>query len=60
MGAQGYYIKQNISFQDDQSAKNKEKIGTKSCTENSRHINICYLFAKDRLKQKKSIAYCST
>ena len=32
-----------------------------SCTGNSRHINICYFFAKDRVESKKmSIAYCST
>ena len=48
MGAQGYEIKQNILFQDNQSAINMEKKKKKLLTGNSRHIDIRYLFAKKR------------
>ena len=59
--AQGCDIKQNILFQDNQSAINMEKNGKKSCTGKSRHIDICYFFSKDRIWSNKiSIAYCST
>ena len=38
-----------------------DKNGKKSCTGKSRHIDIRYVFAKDRIESKKmSIAYCST
>ena len=60
MGAQRYDIKKNILFQDNQSAINMEKNGKKSCTMNSRHIDIRYLFAKDKIEiNKMSISYCS-
>ena len=61
MGAQWYDIKQENLFQDNQSAIKMKKNGNKSCTGNSRHIDICYFFAKDRFESKKmSISYCST
>ena len=61
MGAQGYSIKQNILFQDNQSEINVEKNGNKSCTGNYRHIDIHYLFVKDRVESNSiSITYCST
>ena len=61
MLAQGYDIKQNILFQDNQSAINMQKNGNKSCTGKSRHIDIRYFFAKDRVESNKmSIEYCST
>ena len=61
MGAQGYDIRQNILFQDNQSAIKMEKNGKKSCTGHSRHIDIRYFFTKGRVESNKmSIAYCST
>ena len=61
MGAQGYEIKQNLFFQVNQSAINMEKNGKKLFTANSRHIDIRYLFDKDRVESITiSIAYCST
>ena len=53
MGAQGYDIKQNILFQDNYSAINMEKNGNKSFTGNSRHIDISYFFANDRVESNK-------
>ena len=61
MAAQGYDIKNNILFQDNQSAIKMEKNGKTSCTGNSRHINIQYFFVKDQVDSNNmSIAYCST
>ena len=38
-----------------------DKNGNKSCRENYRHVDIHYLFVKDRVDIKNiSIAYCST
>ena len=45
MGAQGYDTKQTILFQVNHSAINMEKKRKNSCTGNSRHINIRYLFS---------------
>ena len=39
---QGYGIKNNVIYQDNQSAMLMEKNGRNSCTGNSRHINIRY------------------
>ena len=61
MGAQGYAIKQNILFQDNQSTINMEKNGNNSYTGNYRRINIRYFFAKNRVERNNmSIAYFST
>ena len=49
MVAQGYYIKKNILFQDNQSTINMEKNRKKSCTGNSRRIDIRYFFDKERI-----------
>jgi hypothetical protein len=49
---QGYAIKQNTFYQDNQSAIRFEKNGRKSCGPNSRHIDIRYFFIKDRLEIK--------
>ena len=61
MISQEYDIKQKFLFQDNQSAINMEKNGKKSCTGNSRHIDIRYFFAQENIESKKnSIAYCTT
>ena len=61
MAYQGFGIKQNILFQDNQSVIKMEKDGKKSCTWNSKQINIRYFFVKDRVDgNKMSIAYCGT
>ena len=49
MGAHGYDTKQNIMFQDNQSAIRIEKNGKKPCTGNSRHIYIRYSLLKKRV-----------
>ena len=42
MEAQGYMIKENIVYQDNESAQLMEKNGKASCSNKSRHIAIRY------------------
>ena len=61
LDAQGYTIKNNIVYQDNQSAMRMEKNGRNSCTGNSRHIHIKYFFVKDRVDNNElKIQYCPT
>ena len=61
MGAQGYAIKNNVIYQDNQSAIRMEKNGKNLCTGNSRHIHIRYFFLKDRIyKGEMRVEYCPT
>ena len=61
MGAQGYAIKDNVIYQDNQSAIHMEKNGQNLCTGNSRHIHIRYFFVKDRIyKGEMRMEYCPT
>ena len=58
MNAQGYTIKNNIIYQDNQSGIRMEKNRRNSCTGNSRDIDVVYFFMKDRDKKKEvSIQY---
>jgi IS30 family transposase len=59
--AQGYEMKHNIVYQDNQSAIRMARNGHNSCTGNLRHIDIRYFFVKDRIdKGKFEIQYCPT
>ena len=49
MEAQGYEIKNNILFQDNQSTIRISNNGRYSCTGNSRNFNIRHLFVKVRV-----------
>ena len=58
---QGYKLKENVLFQDNMSSIRMEKNDRQSCTGNSRHINIRYFFAKDRVdKGEINIRHCPT
>ena len=58
---QGYVVKSNIFYQDNQSAILLEKNGRNSCGEKSRHINIRYFFIKDVLKRERiTVTHCPT
>jgi len=58
---QGFPIKENIMYQDNQSAICLERNGRRSCGQASRHINIRYVFVKDRIDNGKlRIEYCPT
>ena len=58
---QGYGLKSNILYQDNQSAIRMEVNGRNSCTGNSRHIDIRYFFVKDQIdKGYLTVKYCPT
>ena len=59
--AQGYDIKENILYQDNQSAMLLEKNGRASSGKRTRHVNIRYYFITDRINKKEvSVMYCPT
>ena len=59
MGEQGYPIKDNTMYQDNQSTICMLKNGCNSCTGNSRYIHIRYFFVKDRIdKGEIRVEYC--
>ena len=58
---QDYNVKDNIVYQDNQSAILLEKNGIKSTGKRSKHINIQYFFIKDRYDSKElNIKFCPT
>ena len=59
MKEQGYTIKNNILYQDNQSTILMLKNGRNSCTGNYRHIDVRYFFVKDRINKKEiRVEYC--
>ena len=61
MGAQGYAIKNNVIYQDNQSTIRMEKNGQNSCTGNSRYIHIRYFLVNYRIdKGEMRVEYCTT
>ena len=59
--AQGYTVKENRYYQDNQSAMRMEKNGRQSAGPRSRHIDIRYFFIKDRIQQGEiNLIYCPT
>ena len=59
ISSQGYVIKDNVLYQDNQSTILMLKNGRNSCTGNSRHVDIRYFFVKDRIdKGEVRIEYC--
>ena len=61
LGDQGYIVKNNDLFQDNQSATQMERNGRASSGQRTRHINISYFFIKDRVGSGElSIIYCPT
>ena len=58
---QGYNIKDNVVYQDNQSAMRLENNGRTSCTKNTRHMEIRYFFITDNIRRDKlSVEYCPT
>jgi hypothetical protein len=59
--AQGYPLKQNVMYQDNQSAILLETNGRKSAGKRSRHLDIRYFFVADQQnKGHITIEYCPT
>ena len=58
---QGYSVKRNLFYQDNESAMKLETNGRSSCGEKSRHIHIRYFFIKDVLKRESiEMKHCPT
>ena len=47
--SQGYEVKENVIYQDNESEIKMEKNGRNSCNGNSGHVIIRYFFIKDRV-----------
>ena len=61
LACQGYVLKENVFFQDNQSTIRFERNGRKSCGPNSRHIDIRYFFIKDRIGiETIDVQHCPT
>ena len=59
--AQGYNVKDNIVYQDNQSAMKLAKNGKRSSGKRTWHINIRYFFVTDRIAAKEmNMEYCPT
>jgi len=58
---QGYDIRNNYIYQDNEHAMKLEKNGRNSCTGNSRHVEIKFFWVKDRVDNKEvEIKFCPT
>jgi hypothetical protein len=58
---QGYFLKEQIFYQDNKSTIQFEKNGRMSCGPNSRHIDIQHFWIKDRLGlENVEVVYCPT
>ena len=54
-------IKENIIYQDNQSAILLEKNGKKSSGKRTRHLSLTYYFITDQIERKRArVAYCPT
>jgi hypothetical protein len=59
--AQGYGVRENILYQDNQSAILLEKNGKASSSKRTKHINIRFYFVTDRIAKKElSVEWCPT
>jgi hypothetical protein len=58
---QGYDLRVNVFYQDNQSTIRFERNGRKSCGPNSRHIDIRYFWIKDRIGLETiDVQHCPT
>lgn len=59
--AQGYGVKDNVLYQDNQSAMLLEQNGRGSSSKRTRHINVRFFFITDRIQTGEvSVRYCPT
>ena len=59
--AQGYDLKDNIVYQDNQASMRLEKNGRKSSGKRTKHIDIRFFYVTDKVKSKElTIEYCPT
>mmetsp|Transcript_5556 Transcript_5556/g.8129 ORF Transcript_5556/g.8129 Transcript_5556/m.8129 type:complete len:143 (+) Transcript_5556:1123-1551(+) len=57
MEDQGYKLRENIIYQDNESAIKLEKNGRMSCWQKSQHINIRCFFITDRIAKLETCRY---
>ena len=61
MEAQGYDIKDNIVYQDNQGAMKLKNNGKRSSTKNTHHMEIWYFFITNNIRRNKLLVeYCPT
>lgn len=61
MNAQGYWVKDNVLYQDNKSSILLETNGKVSSSKRTKHINIRYFFITDRVKSNElSVVWCPT
>ena len=61
MEGQGYVLKDNVLYQDNQSSILLENNGQQSSTKRTRHLAIRYFFVTDRVRAGQlRIEYCPT
>ena len=61
LGEQGFILKENILYQDNQSAIKIEKNGKRSSGQKTKHMDNRYFFIKDRLNTENiRVEYCPT
>ena len=61
LGEQGFVLKENILYQDNQSAIKIEKNGKRSSGQKTKHMDNRYFFIKDRLNTEHiEVVYCPT
>ena len=59
--AQGYKLRENVFFQDNEGAEKMAKNGKLSCSSRSRHINIKFFWITDRVKKGRiQVKHCAT
>jgi hypothetical protein len=59
--AQGIKLKENILYQDNKSAMLIERNGKRSSGKNTKHMDNCYFWIKDRLNNERiQVEYCPT
>jgi hypothetical protein len=58
---QGYQVRENIVYQDNESAILLERNGKASSSKRTKHINIRYYFVSDRINQgERTVEWCPT
>ena len=61
MEAQGIKIRENIVYQDNESAMLLESNGIRSSTKRTKHMNVRFFFVRDRIPSKEiKIEHCPT
>ena len=59
--AQGYEVKDNVLYQDNESAILLEKNGQRSSSKRTRHLEVRYFFVTDNVKRNRlTICHCPT